>query len=160
MKVLLEPSKVCTCHTHTHTLLTNWRTYSVQFRDFYDGRLGVVVALDSSGQAEDGPWVVIGQCACIEHTGAIPELEAHDLASPDWRASVELVQRHYPMGSQAAGIWMRAGTADTEEVEALANILSNKTNLKASPFLLSQRSLHCLTKYHSPLQMQVISGHL
>ena len=76
--------------------------------------------------------LVVGICACIEREEVISELEEQGLPSPDWKASVNSISRHYPANCNAAGIWISVeGCNDQKKgVESIVNIMMAKTDLK------------------------------
>ena len=74
---------------------------------------------------------MVGVSAAVERDKSLPRLQEHGLASPDWDASRKFVARHYPAGTEAAGIWLRReGGEDKEKVEALITLLIESTGLK------------------------------
>lgn len=74
---------------------------------------------------------MVGVCAAVERDKPVARLKARGLASPDWKASWELVARHYAAGTRVAGIWLkRKKEDDREEVESIVELLINDTGLK------------------------------
>ena len=98
----------------------------------------MVVTLSPLLGDEDDPLVVVGMLAAVEKDRPLASLQSHSLPSPNWEASAELVQRHYPAGTRAAGVWLkREGPGDEEQIKLLLKSLAENTNLKVRIFLLS-----------------------
>lgn len=94
--------------------------------------MGLVVGLPTPGQDE---WegTVVGVCATVEREKPLAALKACGLASPDWEASKELVARHYPTGTEVAGVWLRREMdEDREEIMSVLQLLINTTGLNVS----------------------------
>lgn len=91
----------------------------------------MVVTLSPS-LAEEDPLVVVvvGVLVAVE-SRPVAALQSHGLPSPNWEASAELVRRHYPAGTRAAGVWLkREGPGDQEQIQLLLKSLVENTNLK------------------------------
>lgn len=80
------------------------------------------------GEVEEA---VVGVCAAAETDKPLAALKVHGLASPDWQASKELLARHYPAGTEAAGVWLRREKEeDREQIISHVQLLINHTGLK------------------------------
>lgn len=94
----------------------------------------MVVALSPLPPEEDPlvqVQVVVGVLAAVERARPVAALQSHGLPSPNWEASAELVRRHYPAGTRAAGVWLkREGPGDEEQIKLLLKSLAENTNLK------------------------------
>lgn len=90
----------------------------------------MVVGLPPQPDQEESLVAIVGMCAAVERDQVSTELEkAYGLATPDWEASAEAVQRHYPAGTCAVGVWVRIEDPEPE-LELLAKLLLKVTNLK------------------------------
>ncbi len=94
-------------------------------------KAGVVVTFNLSSEGEK-THLVVGVCACTEREKVIPELEVQGLPSPNWKASINSVLRHYPANCRAAGLWMSLeGCGDEQkEAESIINVMMAETDLK------------------------------
>lgn len=106
-----------------------------QFKDFTDSPVGILVSLVTPPLAEQDQVeeIVVGACAAVQRSNppTSHRLKGCGLTNSDWEASKELVARHYPAGTRAAGIWLRRDKEeDREEVTSLVQLLIDNTGLK------------------------------
>lgn len=97
--------------------------------------LGLVVGLRRYRCATDGatslPFVVVGQCACVQLQTPSADLVKFGLPTPDWTATRETVARHFPAGCEGCGVWVRmVEGCSREPVQELMDVLHKITDLQ------------------------------